>query len=203
IEGARVLLTGASAGIGRATAVLLAKSGATVGLVGRRPERLEEVLGECRAYSPGCRAWAADLGDLERAERIVDEAVEEFGDLDILINNAAIPMVRPARTLTPDDVERVMRINFFSPARMTLRILPRMQERDSGVIVNVASTGGRMGIAHEAAYCASKFALTGWSEGLAIDLHGTGVRIRLVQPGPIDTDIWDRPGTEHAVYDGP
>jgi short-subunit dehydrogenase len=102
--------------------------------------------------------------------------------------------------LTADDVETTMRVNFLAPARMTLAILPRMLARGSGVIVNVASMGGRVGIAHEAAYCASKFALTGWSEGLAIDLDGSGVAVRLIQPGPIDTDIWDRPGEDPAVF---
>jgi short-subunit dehydrogenase len=174
-----------------------------VGLVGRREALLAEVLDECQAHAPDSRMWVGDLADLDLAERIVDEAVAAFGDLDVLINNAAIPMVRPAQTLTAADVEAAMAINFFSPARMTMRVLPRMIARDAGVIVNVASVGGRMGIAHEAAYCASKFALTGWSESLAIDLHGTAIKVRLVQPGPIDTDIWDRPGTERAVYDGP
>jgi short-subunit dehydrogenase len=99
-------------------------------------------------------------------------------------------------------VEEVMRVNFHSPVRMTLRALPGMLQRRAGMIVNVASMGGRIGIAHEAAYCASKFALTGWSEVMAIDLAGTGVDVRLIQPGPIATDIWDRPGERHAVYDG-
>ena len=96
-----------------------------------------------------------------------------------------------------------MAVNFFSPVRMTLVLLPRLLARGRGAIVNVASMGGRVGIIHEAAYAASKFALTGWSESLFIDLHGTGVDVRLIQPGPIDTEIWDRPGEERAVYDGP
>jgi short-subunit dehydrogenase len=78
-----------------------------------------------------------------------------------------------------------------------------MLGRRAGTIVNVASMGGRLGIAQEAAYCASKFALTGWSEAMAIDLHGTGVAVRLVQPGPIATDIWDRPGERPAAIDVP
>ena len=96
-----------------------------------------------------------------------------------------------------------MQVNFFSPVRMTLAVLPRMLARGHGIVVNVASVGGRLGVAHEAAYSASKFALSGWSESMAIDLHGTAIKVVLIQPGPIDTDIWDRPGEEHAVYDGP
>ena len=101
------------------------------------------------------------------------------------------------------EVARVMDVNFFGPARMTLALLPLMLERDAGTIVNVASLGGRLGIIHEAAYSASKFALTGWSESLAVDLYDTGVHVRLIQPGPIDTEIWDLPDNETPLYQGP
>jgi short-subunit dehydrogenase len=194
-----VLVTGASSGIGAALARRLAGRGDAVGLVGRRADRLGEVLAECRVGNPACRSWVADLGDLEGAEQLALEAWEAFGHLDVLVNNAAIPKVRPATRLTPADVEEAMRVNFLSPARMTLAVLPRMVERGAGTIVNVASMGGRLGINHEAAYCASKFALSGWSEALAMDLDGTGVSIRLIQPGPIETDIRDRPGEEPPV----
>ena len=96
-----------------------------------------------------------------------------------------------------------MRVNFFAPMRLTLAILPRMLQRGHGVIVNVSSVGGRLGIVHETAYCASKFALCGWSESMAVDLHGTGVSVKLIQPGPVDTEIWDQPGSEEPLYQGP
>jgi NAD(P)-dependent dehydrogenase (short-subunit alcohol dehydrogenase family) len=147
--------------------------------------------------------WVVDLGDLDATDRLADEAWEAFGGLDVIINNAAVPKVRAITELTPADVEDAMRVNFLSPARLTMRLLPRLLAGSGGVVVNVASMGGRVGIAHEAAYCASKFALCGWSEAMAIDLHGTNVAVKLIQPGPIDTDIWDRPGETHAVYDGP
>lgn len=208
LAGAKVLVTGASSGIGAATARLLASRGATLGLVGRRAALLDRVLADCRGRggrgaAPASRSWVADLGDLERAEAVAAEAWDAFGGLDVLVNNAAVPKVAPLDELTPSVVEEVMRVNFFSPVRMTLRVLPGMLARGSGTIVNVASVGGRLGIAHEAAYCASKFALTGWSEAAAIDLRSTGVRVLLVQPGPVDTDIWNRPGERRALYDGP
>jgi short-subunit dehydrogenase len=203
VGGAAVLVTGASSGIGAALARRLAERGATVGIVGRRADRLAEVLADCRAHSPGSRSWVLDLADLDAAAGLALEAWDALDGIDVLVNNAATPKRRAADRLTPDDVEATMRINFFSPARMTLAVLPRMLERGRGTIVNVASMGGRVGIAHEAAYCASKFALSGWSESLAIDLWGSGVDVRLIQPGPVDTDIWDRPGEEQALYDGP
>jgi short-subunit dehydrogenase len=194
------LVTGASSGIGAALARALAARGVTVGMVARRADKLAAVLGDCQALAPGCRSWVLDLGDVDAAAAFALEAWDAFGGLDILVNNAAVPKRRPASRLSVDDVESTMRVNFFAPARMTLAVLPRMLARSSGVIVNVSSMGGRVGIAHEAAYNASKFALCGWSEGLAIDLDGSGVEVRLIEPGPIDTDIWDRPGEDPAVF---
>ena len=95
-----------------------------------------------------------------------------------------------------------MRVNFFAPMRLTLAVLPRMLASGRGVIVNVSSVGGRLGIIHEAAYCASKFALCGWSESMAVDLHGTGVSVKLIQPGPVDTEIWDQPDNDDPLYEG-
>jgi short-subunit dehydrogenase len=198
-----VLVTGASSGIGAALARQLAARGATVGIVARRGDRLGEVLEDCRRSSPGSRMWVADLGDLADAERVAVEAWNAFGHLDVLVNNAAIPKRRHVTRLTPDEVADVMRVNFESPVRMIMRLLPRMLARNEGAIVNVASAAGRLGVLHEAAYCASKFALSGWSEAMAIDLAATPLRIRLVHPGPIDTEIWSLPDNEDPVYDGP
>src|SRR5262249_7499468 len=131
------------------------------------------------------------------------EAWDAFGGVDVVVHNAAIPKRRAAQQLTYDEVTHVMTVNYFAPVRMTLALLPKMLERDRGVIVNVSSLGGRLGIVHETAYCASKFALGGWSESLAIDLWHTNVDVRLVIPGPIDTEIWDLPDNDAPLYNGP
>jgi short-subunit dehydrogenase len=203
IKGSNILVTGASSGIGAALAPLLAEGGATVGLVARRADRLDAVLEACRAFAPESRRWVADLADTDRAERVALEAWEAFGHLDCLINNAGVPMRRHTAELDFDTVEWVMRVNFLAPARMTLALLPSMLERGSGMIVNVSSVAGRLGNANEAAYSASKFALCGWSEAIAVDLWDTPVDVRLVNPGPIDTEIWDLPGNDDPLYDGP
>jgi len=203
IEGSRVLVTGASSGIGAALARLLARRGATVGLVARREDRLAEVLADCRAQAPDSRLWVADLADLERAEQVALEAWDAFGALDCLVNNAGVPMRRHTTELDAPTLEWVMAVNFLAPARMTMALLPRMTARGVGMIVNVSSVAGRLGNANEAAYSASKFALCGWSEAIAVDLFDTGVTIRLVNPGPIDTEIWDLPDNDDPLYDGP
>lgn len=203
IAGATVLVTGASSGIGAALAPLLAERGATVGVVARRGDRLEQVLDACRAHAPDSRMWVADLGDLDTAVAVAHDAWEAFGGLDCVVHNAAIPKRVPVARLTPELVDETMRVNFTAPVRMTLALLPAMLERGYGLHVYVSSMGGRLGIAHEAAYCASKFALAGWSEAMAIDLHGTGVSVKLVLPGPIETEIWDVPDNDPALYAGP
>lgn len=203
IAGSTILVTGASSGIGAALAPALAERGATVGIVARRRDRLEAVLEACRRHAPESRLWAADLGDLDRAVEVAEEAWEAFGGLDGVVHNAAIPKRVPVPRLTPELVDETMRVNFTSPVRMTLALLPRWLARGSGCVVFVSSMGGRIGIAHEAAYCASKFAMAGWSESMAIDLHGTGVEVKLTLPGPIETEIWDQPGNDPAGYAGP
>jgi NAD(P)-dependent dehydrogenase (short-subunit alcohol dehydrogenase family) len=211
LEGTRILVTGASSGIGAASAPMLASAGATVGIAARRTDRLSCVLEACREASAGDergdgaahRMWPVDLSDPDAAARLAVEAWDAFGHLDAVVNNAARPMRRPVQRLSTDVVEDVMRTNFLSPVALSLAVLPRMLERDRGVIVNVGSLAGRVGSPREAAYAASKFALHGWSEVMAVDLWSTGVEVRLVVPGAIATEIWDQPDNDPSPYAGP
>jgi short-subunit dehydrogenase len=203
ISGASVLVTGASSGIGAALAPMLAERGARVGIVARRKDRLEEVLARCREHDDDARMWTVDLGDLDAAVRVANEAEEAFGGLEVLVNNAGIPKRRDVRVLTDDEIDETMRVNYTAPVRMSLALLPRMLERGRGCIVNVTSLAGRLGVKREAAYSASKFALTGFTEAMAIDLWDTPIEVRLVLPGAIDTEIWDLPGNDDPIYNGP
>jgi short-subunit dehydrogenase len=205
LAGAHVLVTGASSGIGAALAPMLAARGATVGIVARRTDLLELVLEACEAAAPGAghRMWSVDLADVDAATRVGLDAWSALGGLDAVVNNAGRPMRRSVRHLDVETVDEVMRVNFLSPVAISLAVLPHMIEQDHGLIVNVSSLGGRLGIANEAAYVASKFALSGWTEAMALDLWSTRVGVRLITPGPVDTEIWDQPGNEPAAYDGP
>jgi short-subunit dehydrogenase len=210
LDGARVLVTGASSGIGAALAPMLAARGATVGIAARRTDRLARVLDACRAATAADgeaagdhRLWTVDLSDPEAAARLGTEAWDAFGQLDAVVNNAGLPLRRPIQRLTMGAVEAVMRTNYLSPVALSLAVLPRMLARDRGVIVNVGSLAGRLAAPREAAYAASKFALSGWSEVMALDLWDTGVEVRLIQPGAIATEIWDQPGNDPSPYGGP
>ena len=203
VEGAKVLVTGASSGIGAALAPLLAERGATVAVTARREDRLDEVVEQCRARGGDARRYVADLSDTAAAEALALQVDDELGGLDVLVNNAGAPKRRRVTEVTIDEIRSTMQLNFESPVRMSLALLPGMLDRDRGVIVNVSSFGGRVGIPEEAAYCASKFALCGWSESMQLDLWHTGVDVRLVLPGAIDTEIWDVPDNDPPVYQGP
>lgn len=200
--GSTVLLTGASSGIGAALAPMLAAKGATVAITGRRADKLDEVLASCRSHVGGCEAFVVDLGDRSAVEALPARVEAAVGPIDVLVNNAGTPKRRAVQEIAFDAVASTMAVNFEAPVLLTLALLPGMLERDSGCIVNVSSFGGRAGIPAEAAYCASKFALCGWTEALALDLWHTGVDVRLVIPGAIDTDIWDRPDNDPAHYQG-
>ena len=179
------------------------RRGDTVALVARRADRLEAVRYDCLPTSPDTEVWAADLSEPEAAAHLALQVWDHYGGVDVLVNNAAVPMRRHVTRLTMAEVERTMRINYFSPVAMSLALLPRMLERSAGTIVNVSSLGGRLGITAEAAYSGSKFALAGWSESMVVDLDGTGVSVKLIIPGAIDTEIWDQPDNDAPLYDGP
>jgi short-subunit dehydrogenase len=200
LDGATVLLTGASSGIGAAAAPVLAARGATVAVTARRAERLDALVSSLPGT--GHVALPTDLGEPDAPEAVARRAAEAIGPLDVVIHNAAMPKRRHVTALTTAEVDEAMALNFHAPVRMTLATLPGMLERGRGCHVYVSSLGGRLGVAREAAYCATKFALAGWAEAMAIDLWDTPVDVRLVLPGAIDTEIWDQPGNDRPVYTG-
>src|SRR4051794_19669405 len=151
-----VLITGASSGIGAALARGFAADGHTVGICARREDLLREVVADC---GPDARMWVVDLADLDRVAAWGEQADDELGGVDLLINNAGIPKRRHALDLTPEVVDQVMAVNYASPIRLTLALLPRMIERGRGRILTISSVAARFGPPREAAYSASKAAL--------------------------------------------
>ena len=195
-----VLVTGASSGIGAATAIAFAQRGATVGICARREDRLVEVLAEV----PGGKMWVVDLADLDGLDAFAATADEELGGIDVLVNNAGVPKRRRATTMTADDVEGVMAMNYFSPVRLTLAVLPRMRARGRGDIVNVSSMGVHLVAFGVGAYAASKAALELFTESLYVELPGTGVRAHLVVPGTTATEFsTPKEGNDPPLPPGP
>jgi short-subunit dehydrogenase len=189
VAGARALVTGASAGIGAALAVALAREGATVGICARRADRLDAVLAECRVHAPGSRMWVVDLGDLDGIPAFAAAVEAELGGVDLLVNNAGIPKRRRIPELSEADLEEVMRVNFLAPVALVRALLPGMLARDRGRIVNLSSMGVHSAAARVGAYAASKGALECYTEALHLDLLGTGVDAHLFVPGTTRTEF--------------
>jgi short-subunit dehydrogenase len=195
-----VLVTGASSGIGAATALAFARRGDTVGICARREDRLAEVF----AQLPGGKSWTVDLSDLDGIDAFAARADDELGGVDVLVNNAGVPKRRRTTTMTPADAEEVMTMNYFSPVRLTLALLPRMIERGKGDIVNVSSMGVHIVAFGVGAYSASKAALELFTEALYVELPGTGVRAHLVVPGTTMTEFsTPREGNDPPLPPGP
>lgn len=187
-----VIVTGASSGIGRATALALARQGAIPVVVARREALLQQLVEECRALSPRASYIAADLGLREQAENIVLETIKRYGRVDILINNAAVPMHKLIYRISAQEAEDVMRINFFSCLWTTFAAIPFMLKQGGGTIVNVSSFVTKVIPTHETIYAASKYALNGFTKGLWTDLEGSGIHCVLLHPGAIATEIWNK-----------
>ena len=197
LEGARALVTGASAGIGAALAEGLAEQGAVVGICARREDRLAEVLERCRAHQPDCRSWVVDLADLDGVAAFAEQADDELGGIDLLVNNAGMPKRRTVADLTIDEIDEVMALNYLSPVRLIKALLPRMQERGGPAhIVNLSSVAARLSPAGEASYAASKAAITAFSECLAVEIWDSPVSVHVVNPGVIDTELFHLPGND-------
>lgn len=191
IEGSVAVVTGASRGIGRATARALHARGAAVGLVARSGDELGELAA---SLGPRVHPVTADVADRGQVEAALAEVADSLGPVDLLVNNAGVGAYASMLEESPDAFERLMRINYLGTVYATLAVLGPMVARRRGHIVNVASVAGKLGAPFEAAYSASKFAVVGMSESLAAEVHPFGVRVSLVNPGPVDTSFTDARG---------
>jgi NAD(P)-dependent dehydrogenase (short-subunit alcohol dehydrogenase family) len=187
LRGKTVLIAGGSRGLGLALAREFARAGARLTLAARDPATLERARAGLAADGAEVLAVPCDVGDRARVEELARAAVERFGPVDVLVNNAGIIQVGPLETMTPDDFEEALRVHFWGPLYATLAVLPAMRERRQGRIVNISSIGGKLSVPHLLPYAASKFALTGLSEGLRAELARDGVAVTTVCPGLMRT----------------
>lgn len=201
-NGKRVLITGASSGLGAALAEGLANRGATVGLCARRADRLAEVLSRVQGTSPASRSWGVDLGDLDGLDGFAARVVEELGGLDVLVNNAGIPKRRWAWAHRADEVADVLRVDLHSPIRLTQALLPALDDA-AGHVVFIGSVAARLGPPAEAVYSAAKAGITAYAEGLRVDLGvaGSPVGVHVVQPGVLATELFELPDNDPSISD--
>jgi len=198
-KGRTVLITGASSGIGREAALQFAQQGANLILVARRGRLLEEIASDLTDRTgAACTTYQCDVSDRERATQMTRTALADAGRIDVLVNNAGFAISGAVSKLTIDEMESQMRTNYFGMLYCTKGLLPHMLERGSGHIVNVASVAASFGLPGIASYCASKFAMLGFSEGLKHELRGTGVGVTVVSPIMVRTEFFDHPSFENV-----
>jgi NAD(P)-dependent dehydrogenase (short-subunit alcohol dehydrogenase family) len=202
LEGKTALVTGASSGLGRATAIALARTGADVALVARSAEELEGAREEASETGSRALALPADLAEEDEAARAVGRTVEEFGRIDVLVNAAGTDAPGTVEELGVEGWDRTLAVNLRAPFLLSKAAFPRMREAGGGTIVNVSSVAGKKGWANASAYCASKFGLTGFTEALADEGKGHGIRAIVLYPGAMDTN-WGAFTPEERRGSGP
>lgn len=181
------LVTGATEGIGRATAFALGRAGWQVGVCARTASRVDALLGELAVAGIRTAGRAGDVGDERDAPAIVRHVTDALGAVDALVNNAGVLIAKPFEELTPADWDRTMATNLRSLFLMTREVLPEMRRRRRGTVVNVASLAGRNGFVGGTAYAASKHAVLGFSKSLMLEVRRDGIRVVAVCPGSVGT----------------
>ena len=187
LRGRVALVTGGSRGLGLELARELGRRGASVAICARDPETLDRAAADLERRGIPALALAADVGDASQAGPLVERVVAHFGSLDVLVNNAGTISVGPVDTLTHTDLEDAMRTNFWGAVSVTLAAMPFLRASGDGRVVNIVSVGGKIAVPHLLAYSASKFALAGFSEGLAAEVRASGVMVTTVYPGLMRT----------------
>lgn len=185
----KAIITGAGKGIGRATALALAKEGVSLGLVARTQHDLEQVAEAVKEYDVDVSIATADISDNQQVEQAVGQIFSELGSIDILINNAGIAKFGGFLELSVEEWERIIRVNLFGMYYVTRAVLPRLIEQKSGDIINISSTAGERGGPVTSAYSASKFGVMGLTESLAMEARQHNIRVTAMTPSTVVTDL--------------
>ncbi len=188
----RVLLTGASSGIGLALARRLATEGCHLLLTARREDRLSSLTDQLRRDGVEVSYVAGDLTSEQVREQLLTEVSHRWSALDLLINNAGVGAVGPFASADSLQLQRIMDVNFLAPAELTRRMLPSLQVGQQPLVVNIGSVLGHVAVPNKSEYCASKFALRGWSNALRIELQRAGMDLLLVDPNTTQSEFFDQ-----------
>jgi NADP-dependent 3-hydroxy acid dehydrogenase YdfG len=197
LDGRIALVTGASSGIGEATALALAEAGAKVAVVARRRDRLETLASRLAPLGAEPLVLDADLLDEHAAQQVVHAAERHFGRLDILVNNAGVMYLEPVAEADLGRWRRMLELNVLSLIASTQAALAGMRARRDGHIVNVSSTAGRIANPNAAAYSATKFGVVAFSEALRREVYADNIRVSVIEPGVVQTELRDHIG--HAA----
>ncbi|MBE9155682.1 SDR family oxidoreductase [Nodosilinea sp. LEGE 06152] len=197
LRGKVVLITGGSRGLGLVMGRQLVEAGARLAICARDEAELERAQTDLVQRGGEVLALICDVTHQTQVEQMVQQVSEHFGTIDVLINNAGTDIVGPLENMTMQDFDDLMQLHFWAPLYTTYAVLPGMRNRQAGRIVNISSVGGKVVSPHMVAYCASKFALTGLSAGMRVELARAGISVTTVCPGLIYTGVND-----HALFKG-
>lgn len=192
LRGMRAIVTGASAGIGRAIAVQLAKRGSQLVVTARREAKLQQLCDEIDPSGKSIRALVGDITDATVRSALVQDCVGAFGGLDLLVNNAGIGAVGPFSSADPARLEKILQVNFMAPVELIREALPVLAEGRNPMIVNVGSVLGHRAVPNKSEYCASKFAMHGFSDALRAELAGREIDVLLVSPSTTNSEFFDQ-----------
>lgn len=182
-----ILITGASTGIGRATALFFAERGWNVVATMRTPEKAD-----ARLKQPNVHIVALDVTDDDSIVSALTAAQNRFGRIDVLLNNAGYGLGGALEAMSPEQIDKQLRTNVYGLIRVTQHVIPVMRTQGAGVILNVASIGGRMAFPYFSLYHATKFAVEGFSESLRYELTRYNIRVKVIEPGGTNTDFGTR-----------
>jgi 3-oxoacyl-[acyl-carrier protein] reductase len=194
LSGRACVVTGASGGIGRTAALMLAAEGAVVLLVARSEDKLDEVANECRAAGGRAQPLALDVTQADAGDRVLEASIVHFGRIDALVNNAGTSAAKSLEELTDHDWQAQWDLHVMAPMRLMRAAAPAMAERGWGRIVNVSSSSGKRPGQRNVAYSVTKAAELSLSRAYADVYAGKGVLINSVTPGPVESQLWMAPG---------
>lgn len=189
MENRTAIVTGASGGIGTALCKKLAGYGMNLVLVGRNKEKLEELSEKIRDHGGNSSVCAGDLTQMGFAQQIVDHAINTFGSIDVLINNAGLSHRCSVEEMTEDQFDQIMQVNVRAPYFLTQKALPELKKSKAATIINICSVVAHKGYPMQSVYAASKHALLGWSKSLANEVYKDNVRVHVISPGSVYTDM--------------
>ncbi|MBV6626952.1 MAG: SDR family oxidoreductase [Rivularia sp. (in: Bacteria)] len=196
----RALITGASSGIGKQTALAFASSGIDVALLGRSAQKLAAVENAVKNSGVNAKTYVVDLANLSQVQEKMRQIVLDFGNIDILVNNAGMGYTATLSQTPLSDWQQVIDLNLTSVFECIKGILPSMREQNRGTIINVASIAGKQAFANWGAYSVSKAGVIALSQALAQEERGNGIRVTAICPGAVNTEIWDTK-TVNADFD--
>ncbi len=198
------IVTGASSGIGRVTALALAGPGIRVAAVARRLDLLEGLAKQAPTSSPPILPIQADVTDGEQVAAAVTKIQQAFGQIDVLINNAGVEITGPIDQVSDEVLDSTLDVNLKGAILFTRAVVPAMRSQQSGLIINIASTAGQRGFADDAVYCAAKYGVVGFSDALNEELRRYGIRVCCISPGAVNTDLakntWSPPDDPYRPY---